>query len=297
MADEPTHSASARLWLQAVAIPLVLAVGGFWQFYLKERVWPAAAINLTTDVTIKEAGLKAAAASSSGSDKLEAIELVITARNPSSSTVYLLANYWVAWGTRISSRQQVSETSDDVAALVSQGTGISAAQELSEKSDDWLEGVADLVSKRHGLVVGKHYTGVDSTLVALGPAFNDNYLRPNEKVSATYVFYVPEGVYDLIEVGVSLPTTSRENPARTGEGALGIDYKLNSDRSSLIFSSVYRIDTKKVISTDEEGTLSPKDTEYYGWQGATSNVELSLWPQAKPSEPTSATKLPATSSP
>ncbi len=275
MADEPSRSISEsiRLWSQAVAIPLVLAVAGFWQFYLKEVWWPGAAINLTAELSVKEAGLSAAG---NGGKKLEAIELVITARNPSSSTVYLLPNYWAAWGVTVDT-----------------------PQEGSEKSDDWLEGATELINNRKSLALSKHSKTVETTLVSVGPAILDYYLRPNEKVSATIVFHVPQGLYDFVEVTVWLPTTSRENPDRHGEPALGIDYKLNSDRTDFIIASVYRITSNgahgEIISTDPQGSLPQKDIEYYNWQLASSTVELSMW-QGKSSPPT-ATEPPKASSP
>jgi hypothetical protein len=265
MADEPSRSKSdgIRLWVSAVAIPIVLAVAGTWQFYLKEVWLPATAINLTAEVSVQEAGLRAATVAEA--KNLEAIELVITARNPSSNTIFLCANLWEAWGVTIS-----------------------APTQDSEKSKDWLDGVSELVNKRDSFVVGKHYKGDRQTLVSAGSVFQDRNLHANEKVSATFVFYVPQGLYDFIEINVSLPVTSTESPARSGEPALGVEYALSPDRSYFPIVSVYRVTsngTHKPLPLDADGALSQSDTKYYGWQSAGARVQLSLW-RSKPPPPT-----------
>lgn len=251
MADEPNRSIveSVRLWTTAVAIPIVLAVAGFWQFYLKEVVWPAAAINLTADVTVKEAGITARAADEARN--LEAIELVITARNPSSSTVYLCANYWAAWGAMIS-----------------------ASEQDTKKSEEWLESVAKAINDRYPLIVGKHYNSDRMTLVSAGSIFSDIGLRPNEKISATFIFYVPQDFYDLIAVFVMLPTTSRSSPS--GEGpALKINYERNKD-GFISIASVERVTSNGPNEKLALNEAMVKIGEYLGLQLAQAKVALSL---------------------
>ena len=257
MAKEPnrTTAESIRLWLTAVAIPIVLAVAGFWQFYLKEVLWPATAINLTTELSIKRAGHRA---HSSRSGELEAIELMIGARNPSSNTIYLLHNYWIAWGTKIDPVQKGTE--------------------------NWAAGMESVINGKKKFIIGKHYNPSTSTLIAVGSAFTDDYIRPNEKITATFVFYVPERTYDLIDVLVELPTSSRGSPARQEKPALGIEYGLTSD-GSLTMNSVYRVTStgdRVPLKTDSDGNLSSRDIRYYGWQSAVSSAELSLWQDETP---------------
>jgi hypothetical protein len=141
MADEPSRSTweSLRLWLTAVAIPGVLAVAGFWQFYLKEVLWPAAAINLTTEVTIKEAGIS----TNPEAKNLEAIQVVITAQNPSSNKLYLCTNYWLAYGLTIGAPKQ-------------------------EKGEDWVGDLTRVINSESGELSGKHYVYNEKILVAGG---------------------------------------------------------------------------------------------------------------------------------
>ena len=259
MADEPSRSISesVRLWLQAVGIPLVLAVLGLWQFVLKEVWWPATAVNLTTDITIKQAGLERAP---SHGKELKAIQVEITALNPSTSTIYLLPNYWAAWGHTTS---QPPESEDDSV---------------------WVQGAERMLDDRISFHVGKHYRTDASTLVAVGVATTDIYLRPHEKISETRVFYVPEGVYDSLSVVVALPIASRQNPKKPGEAAVGVDFEVTP---SGIQGSYYRIlpsGDHEALPTDKYNNVSQQDIRYYGLQLASSETQLSLW-QSPPPEP------------
>jgi hypothetical protein len=265
MADEPRQGiwSNVRDWLAAVGIPVVLAVAGFWQFYLKEVWWPASAINLTADVSVKEAGFGAGAAAAT--NNLEAIEVAITARNPSSNTVYLCANYWGAWGV-----------------------AVSASAHNGDKTEDWLADATDQVNSRIPTVAGKHYKKDQGTLIATGNVFTgDTYLRPQEKISTVFVFYVPQGRYDYVEVFAVLPTTSRESPRQPLTSALGVYYALNPDRSNFYIASIYRIkpdgSAEKVpYDAEKQGFVNVSDMTYYGFQVQYSTVALSLR-QSKPS--------------
>jgi hypothetical protein len=260
MAEQPrqTISEGIRVWLAAVGIPVVLAVVSFWQFYLKEVWWPASAINLTTELSMKEAGSSVSEAA--GTKNLKAIELSISARNPSSSTVYLCANYWAVWGV-----------------------SVNAPIQGSDKNEDWLSGVSEPISKRDPTVVGKHFKRDKRTLIAVGNVFvGDTFLRPEEKISATLVFYVPQGLYDFISVFAVLPTTSKANPSKPLTSALGVDYALNSNGSGLHIASVYRLNPdgtqeKLPFNVPEQDLVRTSDIALYGFQAEFSKSEFSLW--------------------
>ena len=256
---------SIRFWLAAVGIPVVLAVAGFWQFYLKEIWWLASAINLTTEVAVHEAGFGAAAVAKAGN--LEAIELVITARNPSSSTIYLRNNYWAAWGITIGPRRQAGE-----------------------QSEDWLSDATERINNKGVAAAGKYYQFEGVALVSAGPVFSDTALHANEKISATFVFYVLQHLYDLVFVNVSLPTTSRENPAQRGTSDLTFRYRPKSDRSQFEVTSVTN-GRHEEVARNKAGDLFPSDISYYGYQRAELSVELSLWRSApSPLTPTQPAK-------
>ena len=253
MADESRSIwESIRLWLTAVGIPVVLAVAGFWQFYLKEVWWPAAAINLTTEVAIKEVGLNARPETEA--KDLEAIELVITARNPSSSAVYLCSNFWLAIGETIGGSKQ-------------------------EKDENWIEDMTKAINSDAWSRYGKHYVPKEGVLVAGGQAFMDLGLRPNEKTSITHIFYIQKGRYDHLEVMVLVPTTSRVNPVSGVLPAVKINWEFLAN-GSFKFASMARVmpdGTQEQIPLDARGFPSERDRKYYGLQAAISKAGLSLW--------------------
>jgi hypothetical protein len=268
--DEPRSKLeSVRSWLAAVAIPVVLAVLGLWQFVLREVWWPAAAINLTAEASIKQAGF--ASTSSSQGKAFEAIELVVNARNPSAKTIYLLPNHWVAWGFKIDT-----------------------VPKEDENPEKWLENANDLINSMEAWSVGKHYRTDDGTLVAMGSAIEYTSLRPNEQVSETHVFHVPQGVYDLVEVAVDLPYTPKENPDRYGEAAIGVEYKLNGTNFDV--SSIYLVGPDgghKALPRDWDGGPRQSDARRYDLQSAVARVALSLWESKPP--PQHKTEPPETS--
>ena len=252
VASEPTRgwmqivaSEPVRAWLQTLTI-VAGGLFGIWQFWLKEIVWPGTApINLTTEVNIKEAGF--GGSGSEGKD-LEAIELVITARNPSNRKVYLLPNYWVALGVTIKSRPQ---------------------------SEDWLKGAPDLMNKNQFLG-GRHYELSKSTMVAMGSAFMDELSNPNKSLSRSFVFYVPRGVYDMLEVDAFLPTVTKEDSAHPDSPAAGILYTLNSDGSGFdLFLYRTRPDGTRVeVTKNAKGDYSDAAL---GLSAFSSSQQLSLW--------------------
>jgi hypothetical protein len=85
---------------------------------------------------------------------------------------------------------------------------------------------------------GKHYIHSERILVAGGQALRDYGLNPHEKVSATYVFYIPQGRYDLLAVEVVVPTTARGS---TLGSALKINYKWDANAPTYTPASFARV--------------------------------------------------------
>jgi hypothetical protein len=248
MADEQKRnlSESVRLWVQAVAIPIVATGISLWQFWLKEYVLPAQApVNLTTEVTLTEAG-----DGQVPNRDLEPVELMITAHNPSTRDVYLLTNYWIAEGIKI-------------------GT--------PKEGEDWLQDNVDAINGGHVINGGKYYRMERPILVASANVFPvDSVLHPTESISASYVFYVPRGVYDLVEVDAILPTTSKA--AKTGGPAAAIEFSVEANREGYD-QSYYRIrpDGKpEEIPKDAEGNYLQSGLDDLGLQYTTSIRTLPL---------------------
>lgn len=128
---------------------------------------------------MREAGARPVADGSA----LLAIELEITASNPSTRTVYLLPNYWRATGMRVGARPDAV---------------------------DWVTFGNQQVASRAPNLVGNNYVVNAANMVAFGSVMPDTSLKPGETVSLTYVFYVRDGEYDMIDVETVVPTASTE---------------------------------------------------------------------------------------
>jgi hypothetical protein len=217
---------------------------GLWQFWLKEIKWPAQApVNLTAELSIKDAGSGAMPGKAADSDDgLQAIELEVTARNPSTRPIYLLNNIWVAYGIKIDSGKL-----------------------------KWMDGMEVQLNGDHRIIGGKHYSTTPPVPVAVGNVFTDTGLQPNEKIVRSFVFYVPRNEYDYVEVNVGLPTTTADRPGQAGKPIAEVKYALRPDRSS------YRPIVYRIRSGGSQAEASEKDENDIGLQWAIATRMLSLW--------------------
>ena len=120
-----------------------------------------------------------------------------------------------------------------------------------------------------------------------GQALVDSVLNPHEKVSASYVFYIPQGRYDLLAVEVVAPTTTTGSADQ--KSALKIDYKWDANASTYSFASFARVNpdgTETEIPLDATRWrffgLPEGEYRYHGVQGQSSQAQLSLWQTDKP---------------
>jgi hypothetical protein len=145
MAEELQRSTAdaIRLWIQAVGVPVVVLAFGAWQFWLKEVVWPAQApVNLSTELRVKEAGT--ISTTERDVNGLQAIELEITAGNPSSRKLFLLGNLWVAHGITIK----------------------------SPNKGNWMEAMEPHLNTDHRIVGGKFYSTTPPVTLAARECFH-----------------------------------------------------------------------------------------------------------------------------
>jgi hypothetical protein len=245
--EKRSKSETVRLWTEAVGIPIALAGLGLLQFWLKEVRWPEEVpVNLTADLSVKDAGFSSPGfEQQAGSEpQLEAVELEVTARNPSSRPIYLLNNLWIAYGVKIG----------------------------APNNGTWMEDTEKQLNGDHQIVGGKHYRPQHPVPVAAGNIFTDNSLQPSEKIVRSFVFYVPRGTYDYIEVDIGLPTITSEMQGHPEQAAAGVEYELRKDQSSYL-PSVYLFNADGTHKTDvKDGELKS-----LGFQWALATRMLSLW--------------------
>jgi hypothetical protein len=243
--------AALRAAILPAAAALWAALGTFWTifaWYHQEIVVPSTApVNLTTEVTVEQVGFADQAHGPSAG--LEAIQLSITATNVSSRNVYLLSNYWDAWAGKVT-------------------TG-------SKSDDEWLETINKIqsIQASGGFLLapyGKYYHIESFERIAWGNVFPVSYfLYPKETVSASIVFFVPKGNYDLVHVEVHIPTTeNRKN--------VDLTFTVDKDRVTPRYFKVDANGTQKeVVDTDEIVSLQIQETQ--------SRKQLSLWQNGMPS--------------
>jgi hypothetical protein len=228
---------AVNYWVQSVAI-IFAGLWGAYTFVYLEIARPASApINLSAQVEVREAGARPVA----DGPALVAIELEITATNPSSRTVYLLHNYWRATGLRVGAR---------------------------DASVDWVAFGNQQVASRAPSLAGDNYVVNSATMVAFGSVMPDTSLKPGESVSLTYVFYVREGEYDLIDVETVVPTASNE-------GSVDITWTVTPDGN--VAPTVYRLEGGERRQLGEEEVTAAYSDPDLSLQSATSRRQLSLW--------------------
>lgn len=242
--SDSSFARTANLWVQTLAI-VVAGLWGGYVFVFQEFTKPASApINLSTEISIRPAGVNAPL--SSNGAPLLAIELGVTVTNPSTRIVYLLSNYWVATGVRI-----------------------------GEQTDDrtWIETANAATEQRRPISGGEHYRLQSGSVVAMGSLAPDTQLKPNESVTRSYVFYVPEGAYDMIDVQSSLPSVSRAEAAQ-------ITWTLDAE-TGVVSPTVY------LLEGTQRRQLPPEEFNNYSdrapnLQMSESRRQLSLWSAASP---------------
>ena len=188
-----------KTFLLPVTAALWAALGTFWSifaWYHQEVLVPSnAPVNLIADVTVAE--LKSGRVRSAGSKQmLTPVEVTVKASNVSTKTIYLLANYWDA------SAAKVLASSPDA-----DGTAwfdpVNAGQERLLKN-----GQPD-----HTLP-GRFYLFAHRDRVGWGNLFPTTYvLHPKEEISASTLFYLPAGFYNMVHVEVQIATTERPDLA------------------------------------------------------------------------------------
>lgn len=182
MSDRPKSSFSeaAKNWVQSVAI-VMAGLWGVYTFVWSEIVAPQTApVNISTDIQIEDVG----EVISDDNRRLRAVQITINAVNPSSRIVYLLPNYWVAYGLTLGSAPDTAQ---------------------------WTGALGDQLNQRQILHAGRHFTINGGQIVAANTAFADTSLKPNERISRTVLFYVPSDMYDFIQVEAVMPTADYEN--------------------------------------------------------------------------------------
>jgi hypothetical protein len=240
MKSQQSFGRVINTWMQVIGI-FAAATWGVYTFVHKEILIPRSApVNITMDLQLKEAGTR----SQNGSytmDDLIAVEMVVSAENPSSREVYLLPSAWAAYGYRVAVANEYSIPENG--AIIASDTSRNSYLEI-------------------------HSERASGSMVATGGLFSDEFLKPGERIERTIMFHVPTDGYDLLEVETHMPTAARA-------GAVELEWRLNQEQ--ILEPIMYRIGAngeRKPMETDENGYYSDPSLEL---QQAHSQSQLSLW--------------------
>lgn len=250
MAEEQTGLQKVNTGMQIAGIAIA-ACWGIYTFIHKEIQTPnAAPVNVTVDLQLRKIAPSAAPIRDE-QRKLIAVEMRVSARNPSTREVALLPSVWIAHG------MNTSASSDD--ASFDQRATASLA----------MAGIQ---------VVERHVTLSASKTVATGRLFTDASLKPNETTQRTLLLHVPERTYDHLVVETLIPTIKKDSKVH-------LEWRLADDN---LHPFLYRLDERgerKELPKDADGAYHDSKLEL---QMARSVSEFSLWqeePPARPSAP------------
>jgi hypothetical protein len=236
-----TSARKINTWVQTVGIFLA-AAWGVYTFVYKEIMLPRSApVNISVNLQLKKIGTP-----TSGPEhkkgSLVAIEMRVSATNPSSREVYLLPSAWIAYGLSVDS--------------------------VSHSAAFAKNAISSLNSHEASYYEEKHATVSEASVVAVGNLFVDDSLKPNETVTRTLVFHVPPGRYDWLDVQAVMPTVARKT-------SVGLEWKF--DQESGLVPTLYHVNgsgERTEMAKSENGEYLVGNIEL---QQARSMSALSLW--------------------
>jgi hypothetical protein len=161
-------------WVQIIGILVAGAWAGYAFFYKEIWLPEGAPVNVSLNLEIHQAE-----SGVSNKDGLRAYSLVAAATNPSTRQVKLFKSIWIVYGYRI---------------------GVKTSFDLDE--------AAKALNADDLRMTSRFFDNQNVAIVATGRLFEDEALEPQEKIGRTEVLYVPDGVYDALELAVFVPNVS-----------------------------------------------------------------------------------------
>jgi hypothetical protein len=237
--EERNFGRGLNTWVQTIGI-LIAAAWGAYAFIYKEVLLPKSApVNISMNLQLKKIG-------PGGSEKgnkekqLFAVEMRVSATNPSPRQVYLLTSAWIAYGF------------DDT---------VSAGKRIDK------EAAKSVLNSHEGYYVLRHADISGSTVIAVGNLFRDSVLKPNETLTKTVMLYVPPTRYDRIEVIARIPSMGKKRGAE-------LDWTLGKDGLDLHMCRVISSTECREMEKDQNDAYSAPDLEL---EMSTTSSQLSLW--------------------
>ncbi len=187
-------SEKANTCLQNIAIILA----GIWAlstYYNDHYAMPATSpANVTVSVQLRSLGVVKKAVSKYSNEPFHAVEMTVSATNPNSRELDLLPSAWLAVGKKIMPADRGGDN-----AFADGANKILAAPPNQFNYFDYSE---------------RYYQTTSPVVIATGRIFEDTFLKPNEKIERTIVFFVPVSEkIDMVEVKAVVPCTTKSSNA------------------------------------------------------------------------------------
>lgn len=238
---ESTFTENFNKWVQSIGIIIAAAWGAYTFVYKEIRVPKSAPVNISINLQLKKLG------TANPKKALVAVEMRVSASNPSSRRTYLLQNKWMVWGYRANTKKP-----EDPATFYDR-TATQMNAQLGNSSE-------------------RHTRWSTRSVVAGGSLFSDTWLSPNETLTKTIIFCVPRNQYDSVLAIVVMPTSESEK-------GLEMQWRGNKDTENTQ-STLYVVGDHGQLEpakTDGKGRLNDERVRELGYQLATGSAEISLW--------------------
>jgi len=202
MADSRERGLDEKLnnWVQIAGICAAAVWAILYTFVYKEYWFPKSVpVNVSINLKLQKTGN--VIQGTKYKNGLAAIEMSVSANNPSSQTTFLLPSVFIVYGYKIIDPDP--SLKDDVNVLSKDSTYNMKHCALSNRS-----------------------------IVAVGNLLENTELKPGELVARTYVFYIPVGEYGLIEAHAYIPN---------GKEISGIKLTWSPDNEYGLIPTLFRI--------------------------------------------------------
>ena len=202
MADSRERGLDEKVnnWVQTAGIIAAAIWAILYTFVYKEYWFPKSVpVNVSINLKLQKTGN--VIQGTKYKNGLAAIEMNVSANNPSSQITFLLPSVFIVYGYKIIDSDP--SLKDDITVLSKDST--------------------------YNM---KHCALSNRAIVAVGKLLDNTELKPNELVARTYVFYVPVGEYGLIEAHAYIPN---------GKEISGIKLKWSPDDDFGLVPTLFRI--------------------------------------------------------
>lgn len=241
---ERSFGERVNTWVQTAGI-VMAACWGIYTFYITQYKAPKSApINITLNLQLRKIGV------GGPKNDLVAVEMKVSATNPSSRQIQLLPDAWIA-------------SAESVVPIADIGTNFDDAIIARLKTDD-LSGL-----QRHG-------NTESISVIAVGHMFSDSTLKPSETITGTRIIYLPKDQYSELDVNLVMPS---------GENTDGVQLEWTYDKNNnSLIPNIYHLDKNGVRTTpyekDKNGNFTldvQREFKRREFSMSSSHLAISLW--------------------